>query len=185
VSNYTQVVILCEDRQQEVFARHFLVKCGVNRHRIHVKVSPKGAGAAEQYVRQQYPVEVLAYRANRHRINIALVVMIDADTREVVEHFRELENALHEATLSERQPDEQIGVFVPKRNIETWIHYLQGQSVNEIEEYPRFKGNEGICRPLVERLAINRDTPLPESAPNSLKIACSELKRILPQVKSG
>ncbi len=179
MGDYTQVVILCEDRQQEVFARHFLVTCGVNHHRIRVRVSPFGRGAAEQYVRNQYPAEVREYRARRNHLNIALAVMLDADTGNVVERLQELENNLSQMSLPQRQADEKIGIFVPKRNIETWIHYLQGETVNETDEYPRFTGNEGACKPGVERLARNRHAPLSEDASPSLRAACDELPRIL------
>ena len=138
MGDYTQVVILCEDRQQEVFARHFLVTCGVDRHRIYVRVSPFGRGAAEQYVRDQYPAEVREYRARRNHLNIALAVMLDADIGNVVERLQELENSLSQMSLPQRQPDEKIGIFVPKRNIETWIHYLQGEPVNEVDECTKF-----------------------------------------------
>lgn len=179
MDDYTQVVVLCEDRQQEVFARHFLAKCGVNRRRIQAKVAPLGLGAAEQYVRNQYPAEVREYRVRCNHLNIALVVMLDADAGNVAEHLKELENSLRQMSMPPRQPDEKIGIFVPKRNIETWIHYLQGKAVNEIDEYPRFTGNEGACKPWVEKLAKDRHVPLREDAPPSLRAACDELPRIL------
>ena len=34
MSDYVQIVILCEDRQQEVFARQFLISCGIHQRRI-------------------------------------------------------------------------------------------------------------------------------------------------------
>ena len=179
MAKYTQIVILCEDRQQEVFARHFLINCGIDRHRIRLNVAPIGKGSGEQFVRQQYPIEVQFYRTHCHRINIALAVLIDADTASLTDRFRQLENELIEASLPGRQSDEKIGIFIPKRNIETWIHYLQGESVNEMETYPKFERNEGACKPLVAELAKNRNNPLPENAPSSLKVACDELPRIL------
>jgi len=70
MSKYTQVVILCEDRQQEVFARHFLINCGIDRRRIRVNVAPKGIGSGEQYVRKNYPIEVKIHRS-RNYLNIS------------------------------------------------------------------------------------------------------------------
>ncbi|HEY88453.1 MAG TPA: hypothetical protein G4N98_01790 [Thermoflexia bacterium] len=176
--NYTQLVILCEDRQQEVFARHFLVTCGINRRRIRSLVAPRGLGSGEQYVRQHYPAEVRTYRAKRHHLQIALVVLIDADTYPVTERLRQLEEELQHADLQKRGNGEQIGLFIPKRNIETWIHYLQGETVNEIETYAKLT-REGDCKPAVAKLAKNRRQPLPQDAPNALQRACSELSRIL------
>lgn len=179
MDRYSQIVILCEDRQQEVFARHFLVNCGINQSRIRVNICPAGGGAAEQFVRQQYPVEVREYRRRCNHLRIGLVVMIDADTKSVTGRANELEDELIRVSLPGRQPNERIGIFVPKQNIETWIHYLQGESVNEMEEYPKFRGSEGACKSLVVELAQNRHTPLPENAPPSLQTACDELQRIL------
>jgi len=174
----TQIVILCEDLQQEVFARSFLVKCGINIHRIRSVIGPKGKGAAEAFVRKQYPREVAAYRRRKHAINIALVVMIDADTRPVQSRYTELDEHLTQASLAKRQPDDQIGIFVPKRNIETWIYHLKGASVNEEDVYDHLE-RESECKPLVEELALKRRQPLPENAPASLQMACKEVERVL------
>jgi hypothetical protein len=176
MSDYTQVVILCEDRQQEVFARHFLIQCGVNRHRIRVNVAPSGLGSGEQHVRENFPDEVQSYRS-RSYLNIALTVLIDADTYSVRDRFRQLNDELINRSLSERQPDERIGIFIPKRNIDTWIHYLQGESVNEVDVYPKLE-KEGDCKHLVTELAESRHQSLPNDAPGSLRTACSELSQI-------
>ncbi len=177
MGSYTQVVVLCEDRQQEVFARHFLVNCGINRHRIRVNVAPRGRGSGEQHVRQEYPREVKEHRARHHRLNVALAVLIDADTKSVDDRLGQLDNELTSNSFPGRRPDERIAVFVPKRNIETWIHYLMGETVNEVDEYPKLE-KEGDCKPRVAELARNRHQPLPEDAPDSLKAACGQLARI-------
>jgi len=56
-----QIVILCEDRQQEVFARSFLKKRGFTGL-IRPMFCPPGSECGSDYVRKQYPVEVKAYR---------------------------------------------------------------------------------------------------------------------------
>jgi hypothetical protein len=53
-----QIIVLCEDRQQEVFARYFLVKRGFNPRKITYLPIPKGTQSGEQYVRERYPKEV-------------------------------------------------------------------------------------------------------------------------------
>ena len=60
------------------------------------------------------------------------------------ERLTQLARHLTERKLLPRQTDERIGIFIPRRNIETWIHYLQGESVNEIDEYAKFYGNEAM-----------------------------------------
>jgi hypothetical protein len=176
-----QIVILCEDRQQEVFARHFLKKRGFTGI-FRIEICPAGSQSGEQYVRTQYPVEVKTYRQNRNRISIGLVVLIDADKYTVQERLKQLDNILGEQSLPLRQIDEEISVFVPKRNIETWIHYLKSKSADEDREKPYEKLlKAGDCKPYAEILAEQcRAQHLPQTAPQSLQVACGEIRRLLP-----
>ena len=174
-----QIVILCEDRQQEVFARSFLKKRGFTGL-FRTKICPPGSQSGEQYVRSQYPMEVKAYRQNKNRVSIGLVVLIDADTGTLQDRLNQLANTLDEDAQEKRRSHEAIAIFVPKRNIETWIHYLQGEIVNEEDAYPKFHQNEGVCKTNVENLADRcYSQNLPEDAPRSLQAACGELQRLL------
>lgn len=175
-----QIVILCEDRQQEVLARYFLEKRGF-RGPFRPKICPPGSQAGEQYVRTHYPEEVKAYRQNRNRVPIGLVVLIDADTGTLEARLNQLASALEEDEQKNRGPNEAIAIFVSKRNIETWIHYLQGETVNEEDDYAKFEKNEAACKTAVEDLADRcYSQSLPEDAPRSLQAACGELQRLLP-----
>lgn len=174
-----QIVILCEDRQQEVFARSFLKKRGFTGL-FRTKICPPGSQSGEQYVRSQYPVEVKAYRQKRNQVSIALVVLIDADTGTLKARLNELASVLAEDEQENRRSDEAIAIFVPKRNIETWIHYLQGETVNEEDAYAKFEKNEALCKTNVENLADRcYAQDLPEDAPRSLQTSCGELQRLL------
>jgi len=175
-----QLIIVCEDLQQEVFARHFFLKRGFDRRKIRSAIHPKGKGSGEQGVRRQYPQEVRTYRRKHHYLAINLAVFIDADPNVTVRQRKaELDGALKADGQETRQPDEQIAVFVPKRNIETWIHYLMGETVDEETAYTKFR-HESECKPYVEKLAEEIcPAGLPEDAPPSLCIACEELQRIL------
>jgi hypothetical protein len=175
-----QIVILCEDRQQEVFARSFLKKRGF-RGLFTANICPAGSQSGEQYVRTHYPEEVKAYRQNRNRVAIGLVVLIDADTGTLEARLNELARVLDKDEQEKRDSNEAIAIFVPKRNIETWIHYLQGETVNEEAVYPKFENNEAVCKTAVEDLADRCSSQsLPEDAPRSLQAACGELQRLLP-----
>jgi len=175
-----QIVILCEDRQQEVFARYFLKKRGFTGL-FRANICPEGSQAGEQYVRTQYLAEVKAYRQNRNRVSIGLVVLIDADTGTLEARLNGLASALDEDEQKNRGPNEAIAIFVPKRNIETWIHYLQGETVNEEDAYAKFENNEAACKTAVEDLADRcYSQSLPQDAPRSLQAACGELQRLLP-----
>lgn len=173
-----QIVVLCEDRQQEVFARHFLKKRGFTGN-MRYSVCPEGSQSGEQFVRSRYPMEVKAYRSKASYLSIGLVVVIDADTKTVQERLNQLDDALRADEQEIRQPKEAIAVFVPKRNIETWIHYLQGNAVDEEGEYQKFFKNEGTCKPYVENLVTQCYRGLDQDAPSSLQAACGELQRIL------
>ena len=175
-----QIVILCEDLQQFVFARYFLKKRGFTGI-VRAKICPPGSQAGEQYVRTEYPKEVKAYRQNRNRMVIGLVVLIDADTGTLEARLNELASALDKDEQEKRGSNEAIAIFVPKRNIETWIHYLQGETVNEEDAYAKFENNEAVCKTAVEDLAARcYSQSLPEEAPRSLQAACGELQRLLP-----
>jgi hypothetical protein len=58
-----QITILCEDKQQEIFARHFLKRRGFTGN-IKPKICIEGAG--EQFVRDNYSKEVKAYRSKNY-----------------------------------------------------------------------------------------------------------------------
>ena len=95
------VVILCEDRQQEVFARQFLQKRGFPGP-FRVEVCPKGEQSGEQYVRERYPKEVKAYRSKRNHLSIYLVVLIDADNKTVDERLSQLDLTLEDDSQPRR-----------------------------------------------------------------------------------
>ena len=114
-------------------------------------------------------------------MSIELVVLIDADTGTLAARLNQLASVLDEDEQENRGSNEAIAIFVPKRNIETWIHYLQGKTVNEEDAYARFKNNEAVCKKPVEDLADRcYSQSLPEDAPRSLQAACGELQRLLP-----
>jgi nitrogen regulatory protein PII len=172
--NRQTIVILCEDKQQYLFARYFLQKKGFTGQFV-AKVCPSGKQSGEQHVRERYAAEVKGYRSQKNRKKICLVVVIDADTFTVTERIRQLEMTLQE----KRQSKENITIFVPKRNIETWIHYLQsGESIDEIVAYRKLL-NQGECKPFVEKLADQCVRGLPTNAPSSMHDACIELHRII------
>jgi len=179
--NRVQIVILCEDRQQEVFARYFLAKRGFNIGHSRSIINPNGKGSGEQFVREKYLAEVKAYRQKCNQVTIALVVMTDADNLSVQQRLNQLSSVLQVNNLADRKTEEAIAVFIPDRNIESWIAYLKGEDVNEEEKKTYNKLlKESDCKPYSENLAerCQRQEKL-EDAPNSLNIACQEFQRLL------
>jgi len=116
------------------------------------------------------------YRARQHRVQQALVVLIDADKCSISDRLRQLENAVSEAGRSPRHGDERVAIFVPARNIETWFAYLDGQSVDEKKTYPRLQ-RERDCQRHVKRLhEMCQSGTLRQPAPPSLDAACKEYR---------
>lgn len=174
-------VILCEDSQQAVFIKHFLKNHGFDNKKMRFEIGSKGKGSGEQYVRTQYVEEVKFYRriSSYSPIGTSLIVMIDADKHSVAERLHQLDLALEANSQSKRQSNEKIAIFVPKRNIETWIHYLMGESVDEEKAYSKLP-RQRDCKPYLKKLVEEIcPTGLPKDAPPSLHAACEELQRIL------
>ncbi len=124
------VVVLCEDAAHKLFIERWLKCRGVSNRRIRTVALPAGKGAGEKFVRDRYPVEVLAYRQSRFTSR-QLIVAIDADTQSVDYRLEQLAQSLKDRGMEDRQPSERICILVPKRNIETWVRVLIGDAVTE------------------------------------------------------
>lgn len=176
-----KIVLLCEDSQQEAFARRFLEGMRWNTRELRVEKSPKARGSAGQWVREEFQKELKVYRQRKQHAASGLIAMVDADTKDVQDRINEIEAACNAKQIPFRTNDEAVGIAVPKRNIETWIHYLNGQQVNEKDVYPKLERERG-CKPAVINLVrLCKSTGLPTDAPPSLAAACDEYKnRISP-----
>lgn len=174
MSRTVNVVILCEDRQHEAFARRFLALAGKGTRVQRVEISPKGRGSGEQFVRTRFAKELAFYRARQHRVEQALVVVVDADGKDALAREAQLAEVATEAGQEPRKAGERVAIFVPARNIETWLAYLDGQDVDETTLYPRLL-RERECRRHVDALhQMCRQGALRQPAPLSLAAACKE-----------
>jgi hypothetical protein len=174
-------VLLCEDLQSQVFLRRSLIHQGVAPRKIHPVALPSGKGAGSQYVIAQYPRQVEAYRSRAPHMKAALVVHVDADPQHTVaDRHRQLNEALQNAGQPPRGEKEHVAHLVPKRNIETWIHfYLDGPPVDEETEYTKYP-QESACWPAAEKFsdgAAQKVTPV--DAPPSLVQGLQEFQRVL------
>lgn len=169
-----RIVLLCEDSQQEAFTRRFLEGMGWNKREIYVEKSPSASGSAEQWVRERFPAELRVYRWRRPRAASALIAMTDADRENVQDRIQEFERECISMQMPFRAPDEAVAIAVPKRNIETWIHYLNGNLVNEEDRYPKLVRERGCKDAVNSLLQMCRQTGLRSDAPPSLAAACDE-----------
>ena len=176
MSRNVNVIILCEDRQHEALARRFLAIAGQGYRVQRVERSPKGRGSGEQFVRAQFAKELAYYRARQHRVGQALVVMIDADRRTISQRIGQVDDAAVEGGQERRRAGERVAIFVPARNVETWLAYLAGQTVNEEDVYPRLTA-ERDCQRHVERpYEMCQQGALRQPAPPSLEAGCTEYR---------
>src|SRR5580700_8054712 len=134
----SRVTVLAEDENHQLFADRFLKRLGYGQHQIFLERVPNGAGSGEKWVRDNYRRAVLDYHRRSAKAATALLVVIDADDHETMRRQHQLEEALDVA----RTGEERIVHFIPKRNIETWILCLDGQVVNELEDYSTDRGIE-------------------------------------------
>lgn len=180
MSKASKITILCEDKLQEVFVSRFLKKCGVRQRSCVVVAYPAGKGSGEQHVREHYANELKAFRTRP--ASTVLIVVIDADDKTLQARHNELDSQAASADLPARQDSEQIVHVIPKRHIETWLAYLDGNNVNEADEYKpqyQFKNCESDAHRLIDKLEdhCRNQTGLID-APDSLVQVCREYERI-------
>ena len=174
-----QVVILCEDQQQECFIRRFLILRNYDPHRFYVRRPGAGRGSAEQFVREEFPRELKAYRSRSNRYSTCLVVGTDADRLSVEERVRSFLKACTDSGIPPREEGEQVCFMVPKRNVETWLAYLRGEPVDEETEYRKYD-RPSDCQQDVESLdEMCRQRRLRPDPPPSLSYVCEEFRRLM------
>lgn len=174
-----QLVLLCEDRQHETFARRFLEQAGWSTRRIRVEMAPPGKGSAEQFVRDRFPTELAAYRSNRNRVAQGLIVVLDGDNKGVAARIQELTAACDAEGIERRRDGEAVAFVIPTWNIETWLAYLSGSIVDETKNDYRRLERARDCQPHVEALHdMCGQGVLRQPAPASLEAACVEYRRL-------
>ncbi len=172
-----QYVLVCEDQQQEAFARRFLRQTNIVKdlHQLRVERSPSGRGAADRFVQNVYVTELDAGR--RTHVASTLLLLTDGDAIGVDERLRRLDEACKRRGVATRTPADGVAVFVPTWNIETWFAYLDGETVDESrKDYPRL-ARPRDCRQHVGVLVeMCRRGTLRPPAPYSLEAACEEYR---------
>ena len=175
---FVRGVILCEDRGQANLARKYLVRAGLAKDR-NLRVRNNKRGSGEQWVREQYPLEIRELRRERHQRQLILITMIDANSGTVDERLRSLARGLRDSGQERPTADEPVFLLIPKRNVETWIWFLVGNSVNENDDYKR-RVEQVHRNDAVDALCRLRQSAWPQSetCPASLVQGFRELRRI-------
>ena len=137
-------------------------------------MSRSDTGAGDQFVRDNYPAYLDAVRKR----NGILVVMIDGDNYSIAERLKQLNDACSQRRVSPLNTSDKVAVFIPSRNIETWLAYLDGERVNEVDTYPRLE-RERECRRHVDVLEqMCAEGKLRSPAPESLEDACQKYNNV-------
>ena len=99
-----KITVLCEDKQHD--------------RQIYAVLRPKtSAGAGEQFVRDHYPAYLDAIRKRSG----VLVVMIDSDHYSRAQRLKQMDVACHQKGVLPRTRGDKVALFIPQRNIETWL----------------------------------------------------------------
>lgn len=170
------VILLCEDKQTDSFVRRFLRRRRFGSRDIRTLPLPSSRQSGEQWVRERYSEELKAIRSRRQA---CLIVVTDADSGSTADRRRQLEEECDNNGVPRRRDSDPVLIFVPRRNIETWFAYLDGNDVDESVRYPKLR-RERDC----ERHAIllhkmcHEEQRLREPAPASLLEACEEYPKL-------
>ncbi|HQM17646.1 MAG TPA: hypothetical protein PL116_07445 [Candidatus Cloacimonas sp.] len=168
------LVICCEDKQQECFARRFLKGVSWDYRQLFFRMSPDSKGSGEQWVREKFAKELNIYHTKQW--TYAIIAIIDGDTKGVEGRITQFNNICREKRVPVRSNNDAVAIIVPTRNIETWIHYLNGETVDEETVYPKLKC-ESECQPAVENLVtMCKGNGISQDAPPSLHSACDEYR---------
>lgn len=171
-----RIVLLCEDSQTDIFVRRFLRRRNFSSRDIKTLPFPNGNQSGEQWVRERYPDELRAIRSVQRAY---LIVVTDADSGSTQNRRQQLNAECANKGVPLRNDSDPVLIFVPRRNIETWIAYLGGINVDEGTQYRKLK-RKGDCAEHARRLHImcHEKQRLREPAPPSLQEACEECPKL-------
>lgn len=132
------IEVICEDRNHRAFIESYLNIVGfVNRRnaRINYSVAPAGEGAAEQWVREKCADMIVQIERKLKSKEITLLVMIDADNKNVNDVVIQLQTAIRKKVAHFEINAVRMGILVPSRNIESWFFFLDHDDVDEKTNY--------------------------------------------------
>lgn len=179
----TQVVIVCEGKDDYDFARGYLGRMGAAR--FVQRVNPRGKGGGNDWVVKTFAKELKAYRSATTQT--ALVVLTDEDGKSIQARKQALESSqsMRELDQKPRSPEERVLIVVPTRHIESWFEFVVAGSCNE-KEVTAYKHRYGHNKPKKPakwgRELADRCKTTPKDAiadwPSALQDACRELSRL-------
>lgn len=174
-----EFVVLCEDKNHESFIIRYLRRLGFNRRQIRPEPRPVGRGAGEQWVRKRYPLAAEIQRSKANRSRASLIVIIDADTMSTEERKQQLDDALDAAGQARRGGSERIALVVPRRNIESWVHFTLHAEIDETTDFKPRHRDASVWGSADAAVRVHRSGSDETAVPPSLVAACQELRRVV------
>ena len=177
-----RVTVLCEDRAHQLFVYHYLRIRKVDARKIALFPLPNGKGAADDWVRKHFPEVVRWYRRQRHE-NVLLIVMIDVDEHTPQQRIEQLEKALRDNDLAQRNQKERIAILTPAWCLENWFSFLDQGTTDEREpqkyDYTHGGSFKRGVKPseLAMKMSAWCQTRQPDPPP-SLKTSCAGWQRL-------
>lgn len=181
MANPSKVELIVEDTQHRSVFQQLLPLVEVNSRVIHVSAAPKGRGSGRQWVIDKAAQLIPEVRNRCAKTNTAAVVVIDGDGEPTHTVLKRLNEALRDAGHDGISDEDNVFVFVPARNIETWIRFAAGDPVDEIEAYPKHSQDESeASKILAEKLTpvLRQGAALGNGAPASLVDAVGKLRKL-------
>ena len=178
LSNKYQYKVLCEDKLTHCFIRRFLISQGITGRKI-IPLPLPAEGCGEQFVRNQYPKQLNSLRS-KNFVSTVLVVAIDADADTCEGRQKQLELGCNAVGVIQRTKNDKLLFLIPKRNIETWIKYFDGETVNEVQDYAHFLNNhESDCYNAADKMAEEFSKDDFSSELSSLQFAYKGYKKLI------
>jgi hypothetical protein len=179
--NRSQAIVLAEDEHHKMLLYRYLLRRGLSRYDIRIRLAPVGEGSAEQWVRANFATEVRVHRIRSAKTAAALIVIIDADAYTLGARLAQLDQELGKVGIPALRPDEPVARLVPKRNVETWILCLIEQLVEEATDYKGSRDDWNDLISIASQTLFQWTRPnanLPGNCIDSLQRGIAELRRL-------
>lgn len=152
LSDRFQYIILCEDSQMDTFLRSLLKYERISNHKIRTVPLPAGQGCGEKHVRNSILREVQYIHQHNYK-KIFLIVCIDADNYTIEDRRNDLIGIVKNTIRAWKFEEEPMMLWIPKREIETWLAFLDGKDVNEEMSF-KHSGHPLSCKLEAEKMAL-------------------------------
>lgn len=164
-----QIIILCEDKAHYHFMKGYCEAAGWKSRQLFPDLCPPGSQSAEQWVRQRFEQTLRSFRSMHGQgRNICLMIMIDADRFSPEERKSQLQQNI------QRESNEPVGIFVPKRNIQSWMAWIDGNYTNEDTDHKNAYQKKSPNSLYGKKLRAICIKPNSKELPPSVQDACRE-----------